>query len=121
MLDLAFAATARGRIDFARNKEGDFFLDDRSVYAVFATLFARKGQYAFDGDVGTFLFKLTKDGRTTGTRLQAVADDSSAQLVQEGLVVSPKSSPQRLRTGAWSVTCEWLSPGGNRQREELRL
>lgn len=63
-MDVAFSVT-RGRLDFARNKDGDFYLDDLAVYAVLATFVAHKTEYAFDGDLGTFRHKITKNGSVT--------------------------------------------------------
>ncbi|HNK46875.1 MAG TPA: hypothetical protein PKL17_18975 [Pseudomonadota bacterium] len=110
-MDVAFSVT-RGRLDFARNKDGDFYLDDLAVYAVLATFVAHKTEYAFDGDLGTFRHKITKDGSVTGTRLQGCGDDCLEQCVNDELITSGTCRVDRLRPGALSVTLSWKSPTG---------
>lgn len=121
VLDVAFAVNAAGRLDFARNGSGDYYLDDRGVYAVLGTLFANKGEYAFDGDVGTFLARVTKDGRTTGTRIASCCDDMAQQLRDDQIIRSASSRADRLRDGAWQITIEWVTASGQRQKETLKL
>ena len=100
-----------GKLTFARNAAGGFYLDDLGVYAVFATLFARKGEYAYDATLGTFLHKVRKDGRLTGTRLNSAAADALDQVRKDRTISSGTSTAQRLTGGAWELRLTWNVPG----------
>lgn len=110
-LDVAMTRNAAGKLTFAKNAQGGFYLDDRAVYAVFATLFARKGEYAYDATVGTFLHKTKKDGRLTGSRLNSGAADALDQVRKDSLISSGTSAAQRLAVGAWELRIDWQVPG----------
>ena len=120
-MDVAFALDRNGKLDFARNAEGDFYLDDLAVYAVVATLSAHKGAYGWDGTVGTYLHTIKKDGAVTGTRLRSAMADAAAQLVADGTIRSMTGTADRLRVGAWSLTPNWKPIYGQPQKETLRL
>ncbi len=57
---------------------------------------------------------MTKDGRTTGTRLVSVASDALQQVQKTEGRITGFSTPTatRLRTGAWSVSLAWTTPTG---------
>lgn len=121
MKDVAFRSTRRGRLDFAKNAGGDFYLDDRGVYSGLATLFAHRGKYAFDASVGTFLFSVRKDGRTTGTRIKSAVDDALSQCVSDELMRDAVSSVARVRGGAWSIALMWHTTSGDKVTEGVTL
>lgn len=114
-MDVAFTVNKNGKLTFARNSAGDFYFDNRAVYSVFSTLFAQKGRYFFDSTVGTYLSTVTKDGRTTATRLVACANDALSQLRDTERVITDFSTPNatRLRSGAWSLALSWSTPSGD--------
>lgn len=120
-MDVAFALDHNGRLDFARNADGDFYFDDRAIYAVVATLCAHKGAYGWDGKVGTYLHTITKDGAVTGTRLRSVVADAADQLVAEGTIRTMTGVADRLRAGAWALSLNWQPIYGGAQKEKLRL
>jgi phage gp46-like protein len=110
-VDVAFTRNAQGKLVFAKDAQGGFYLDDRAVFAVFATLFARKGEYAYDATVGTYLHKVRRDGRLTGSRLNAAASDALDQARKDRVISSGTSTAQRISTGAWELRLEWNVPG----------
>lgn len=110
-MDVAFSLDKTGRLTLSRDANGSPFLDERAVYAVFATLAAHKGGYGWDS-VGTDLHTVRKDGRLTGTRLRGIAVDLFDQLKSDELVRSGDGSAERLRTGAWVLTLAWTTKGG---------
>ena len=109
-MDVAFSRNSSGKLTCAKNAAGSFYLDDLGVYACFATLFARKNEYAYDATFGTFLHKIRKDGRLTGTRLNAAASDALDQVRKDGVITSGSSAAQRLTTGAWELRLAWTVP-----------
>lgn len=110
-MDLAFTHDHKGKLVFAKDSAGNFYKDDAGVYAVFTTLFARKGEYAYDATVGTFLHKVRRDGRLTGSRLNAAATDALEQVRKDRVITSGTSTAQRLTSGAWELRLEWHVPG----------
>lgn len=112
-MDVAFTTTADGKLTFSRDATGDVQLDDRATYGVMATLIAEKGAYAWDGTVGTYLHRLTKDGRLTGTKLSAAATDALYQARQEFGVTPIEATPARAASGKWSILLRWRSVGGS--------
>lgn len=100
-----------GKLTFAKNAAGNFYLDDNGVYACFATLFARKGEYAYDPTLGTFLHRVRKDGRLTGTRLNSAASDALDQVRKDRVITAGSSAAQRLVGGAWELRLTWTVPG----------
>lgn len=120
-LDVAMVRNASGKLTLAKNAAGGFFLDDRAVYAVFATTFARKGDYAYDATLGTFLHKVRRDGRLTGSRINAAATDAIDQCRQDRAISAGSSSARRLTSGAWELALEWTVPGRGAVRDVARL
>jgi phage gp46-like protein len=120
-VDLAFKHGNNGKLVFATNSDGNFYLDDRGTYAVFSTLFARKGEYAYDATVGTFLYKVRREGRLTGSRLNAAASDALDQVRKDRVVSSGTSTAQRISTGAWELRLEWNVPGRGAVQAAQRL
>lgn len=110
-MDIAFTRNSAGKLTFAKNAQGGFYLDDKGVYAVFSTLFARKNEYVYDATLGTFLHKIRKDGRLTGTRLNASASDALDQVRKDGVITSGSSTAQRITGGAWELRLNWTVPG----------
>jgi phage gp46-like protein len=102
-----------GRLTFARNSQGDFYLDDRGIYPVFSTLFAQKAKYYWDSTVGTYLSTVRSDVRATGTRLTSVATDALEQCVADGLIRSGTAQADRIRLGVWMITMRWKAPSGD--------
>lgn len=111
-MDVAFTTTTDGKLTFSRDSAGDVQLDDRAAYGVMATLIAEKGSYSWDGTVGTYLHRLTKDGRLTGTKLSAAASDALDQARQEFGVTPIEATPARAASGKWSILLRWRSVGG---------
>lgn len=112
-MDAAFDHTADGKLTFARDAAGDFYLDDLATYAVLSTLCAERGRYAFDAGVGTLLSTVTKDGRATASRLSACASDALEQCRQDQLVRAGATfRVERERSGAFSIALAWQSPTG---------
>ena len=111
-MDVSFSLDKAGRLTLSRDANGSPFLDERAVYAVFATLVAQKGEYGWDGTVGTYLHTVRKDGRMTGTRLRGIAVDLFDQLKSDELVRSGDGNAERLRTGAWVLWLAWTTVGG---------
>lgn len=111
-MDVSFSLDKAGRLTLSRDADGSPFLDERAVYAVFATLTAHKGGYGWDGSVGTDLHTVRKDGRMTGTRLRGIAVDLFDQLKADELVRSGDGIGERLRTGVWVLSLAWVTKGG---------
>ena len=121
-MDVAFVINpANGKLTFARNARGDFYLDNRAVYSVFATLSAEKGRYAHSSTYGTYLGAILKDNRATGTRLTGAATDAFEQLRQAGIISNGSARPERLRVGSWALALNWKTPKGSEQRETVRF
>lgn len=111
-MDVAFKTTSDGKLTFRRDSSGDAQLDDQATYAVMATMMAQKGAYAWDATVGTYLFRIVKDGRLTGTKLSAVGTDALDQVRQEAGITPIEATPARSALGKWSLLLRWRSPGG---------
>lgn len=119
-MDISFTLDKSGRLSLSRDANGSPFLDERAVFAVFATLAAHKGGYGWDGSVGTDLHTIRKDGRLTGTRLRGIAVDLFDQLKSDELVRGGDGSAERLRTGAWVLSLAWkTSTGSSAQKVSL--
>lgn len=106
-----------GKLTFARNADGDFYFDTRSVYPVFSTLFAKKGKYFWDASLGTYLWQINKDNRSTATRVTSNADDALKQVKDESLISSYVGSTasrfQLAHSGtAWQINLQWKTPAG---------
>ena len=121
-MDVAFVVNPENfKLTFARNSDGDFYLDTRSVYPVIATVCAAKGKWFHDASVGTYLSTIARDGRATGTRLTAAASDGLDQVAQDGLIRNGATvEVARLRPGAWGLTLRWTTSLGE-QRTALKL
>lgn len=121
-MDVAFVVNPENyKLTFARNSDGDFYLDTCAVYSVIATVCAEKGKWFHDASIGTYLSTITRDGRATGTRLVAAATDGLEQVTQDGLIRSgAAASTSRLGVGAWGLTLRWQTSIGE-QRTALRL
>ena len=112
-MDVAFSRNSNGKLVFAPDSTGSPYLDDRGVYAVFATLAAAKGRYGWDSTVGTFFSKLTKDGRLTSTKLSSAATDAFEQCRQDGLIAPGATAlPERIDAGKWALLLRWKTPSG---------
>lgn len=121
-LDVAMTRNRFGKLTFARDSRGGFFLDERAVYAVVGGLFAHKGQYQYSAELGTYLHKARKDGRLTGSKLSAACTDAIDQARQARLISSGSAAPQRLSAGAWLLKLTWTVPGSSRPvTEEVSL
>ena len=119
-MDVSFSLDKAGRLTLSRDANNSPFLDERAVYAVFATLAAHKNGYGWDGSVGTDLHSIRKDGRLTGTRLRGIAVDLFDQLKDDELVRSGDGNAERLRTGAWLLSLTWkTSTGSSAQKVSL--
>lgn len=120
-MDVAFRVTAAGKLDFAKDERGEFYLDDREVYAVLATIQAHKKEYAWSSTLGTYLHTIKKDGLVTGTRIKAALADAGAQLVSAGLIHSFDGASQRLATGIWQLLPTWSPIYGRQTKERFFL
>lgn len=118
--DVAFTVK-RGKLDFARNADGDFYLDDSAAYSVFTTLFARKGRYHADETVGTSFAAITKDGAVTGTRIRGCVADAAEQLTEDRIIKSLSVDANRQRAGAWVLTLLWHRLSGGNRTESVTV
>ncbi len=107
-MDAAFTVDEKGKLIFARDGRGNFYKDDRAFYNVIGTLLARKGQWGWDGVFGTRLREITKDARTTGTRLRAQIADCAEQLRSGQTIKELTGTADRSALGRWSVTLRWV-------------
>jgi len=113
-MDVAFTVNpSTGKLTFARDKAQRFYLDNRQVYAVIATLFGDKGRYGWDLDFGTRINSITKDTSATGSRLTAAAADAFDQLKAGGYITAGSiDSVTRLRSGVWGLALRWRTSSG---------
>lgn len=112
-MDVAFTLNATGKLTFAKNASSNFYIDERGVYAIFATLAAEKGRYGWDSTVGTFFSTIRKDGRLTATRLNSAASDALEQCRRDGIIsAGATSQPERASAGKWALLLKWRTPGG---------
>lgn len=110
-----------GKLTFAKNSDGDFYLDDRSLYPVIATLFAERGRYAADPSVGTYLATIKQDGSATASRLNSAMGDAIEQCRRDGLIVSGQATANRLRVGVWSMPMSWRTMTGAKVDYALKI
>lgn len=121
-MDVAFKTNpTTGKLTFARDSRGGFYLDDRAVYSVMATLFADKGGYFWDASIGTYLNSVRKDDRATSSRLVGAAEDAIEQCRQAGYVRSGAVKAERLRPGVWGLAVSWTTTRGENVRQNTRL
>lgn len=112
-MDVAFKVGPSGKLVFDLDATGSPYLDDRGVYAVFATLAAERGRYGWDATVGTFFNRIQKDGRLTSTKLSSAATDALEQCRQDGLIAPGATSlPERADAGKWALMLRWKTPSG---------
>jgi len=117
-VDVAFLVKPKsGKLTFARNADGDFYFDTKAIYPVFSTLFSKKGMYFWDATLGTYLWQINKDFRSTATRVTANADDALKQVKDESLLSSFINSTadriQLAKSGiAWQINLQWKTPAG---------
>jgi hypothetical protein len=117
-LDVALvpSPTTEGRLTFQWDASGDLVFDDSQAYSVLVTVVARKGQYRFDRTLGTLLYTVTQDRRSTSSQLAAYAADGGAQAAGQGASGQPlirnfRAAPTRTRLGAWRLPLSWQVNG----------
>ena len=121
-MDVAFKTNAStGKLTFARSSGGNFYLDDRAVYPVLATLFADKGAYLWDATLGTYLNKIRKDDRATSSRLVGAGQDAIEQCRQAAYIRAGSVKAERRRPGFWLLAITWTTTRGESIRENTRL
>lgn len=121
-MDVAMTRNSAGKLTFAKNAAGGFYLDNTATYAVFCALFAHKGKYQYAPELGTFLHKTRKDGRLTGSKLGAACTDALEQVRQARLISAGSATAERASTGAWALKLNWTVPGSPRPiTEEVSL
>lgn len=122
LVDLAFKTNPlNGKLTFAKNSDGNFYLDDRAVYPVLVTLFADKGKYLYDANLGTYLNTISKDVRATASRLVGAAQDAIEQCRQAGYIRSGTAKAERIRPGAWALLLNWKTTRGESLAEKVKL
>ena len=121
-MDIAFSINpSTGKLTFAKNAQGNFYLDRKAVYPVLATLFARKGRWGFDETLGTYFNDITKDTTATGSRLTAAATDAFDQLKAGGYITSGTvDQVTRLRPGVWLLGLRWKTTSGETVTTQIR-
>ena len=120
-MDVAFKTNAStGKLTFTKNTGGNFYLDDRAVYPVLATLFADKGAYLWDPALGTYLNKIKKDDRATSSRLVGAGQDAIEQCRQAGYIRAGSVKAERRRPGFWLMAINWTTTRGDTVRENVR-
>jgi len=121
-VDVAFKTNpANGKLTFARDSRGSFYLDDRAVYPVMATLFTDKGGYLYDSDLGTYLNTIVKDDRATSSRLVGAGQDAIEQCRQAGYIRGGTVKAERLRPGVWGFAMSWTITRGETVREKTSV
>lgn len=121
-MDVAFKTNSTtGKLTFAKNSDGNFYLDTRAVYPVLATLFADKGAYLWDATLGTYLNKIRKDDRATSSRLVGAGQDAIEQCRQAGYIRAGTVVAERRRPGFWLLAINWTTTRGDSLRENVRL
>ena len=121
-MDIAFEIDpSTGKLTFAKNAQGNFYLDSKAVYSVLATLFARKGKWGFDESLGTYFNDITKDTSATGSRLTGVVRDALEQVQQAGHITSGTvDQVTRLRPGVWLLGLRWKTTSGETVTQQIR-
>ena len=121
-MDVAFTVNpSNGKLTFAKNAQGNFYLDRKAVYPVLATLFARKGRWGFDESLGTYFNDITKDTTATGSRLTGVVRDALEQVQQAGHITGGTvDQVTRLRPGAWLLGLRWQTTSGETVTTQIR-
>lgn len=121
-MDIAFEIDpSTGKLTFAKNAQGNFYLDRKAVYPVLATLFARKGKWGFDESLGTYFNDITKDTSATGSRLTGVVRDALEQVQQAGHITSGTvDQVTRLRPGVWLLGLRWKTTSGETVTQQIR-
>lgn len=121
-MDVAFkTSSTTGKLTFAKNSDGNFYLDTRAVYPVLATLFADKGAYLWDATLGTYLNKIRKDDRATSSRLVGAGQDAIEQCRQAGYIRTGAVKAERRRPGFWLMAINWTTTSGAPVRESVRV
>lgn len=121
-MDLAFAINpSTGKLTFAKNAQGNFYLDRKAVYPVLATLFSKKGRWGWDASLGTYFNDITKDTTATGSRLTAVVRDAFEQVQQAGHITTGSvDQVTRLRPGVWLLGLRWKTTSGETISQLIR-
>lgn len=121
-MDIAFEIDpSTGKLTFAKNTQGDFYLDRKAVYSVLATLFSKKRRWGWDESLGTYFNDITKDTAATGSRLTGVVRDAFEQVQQAGHITSGTvDQVTRLRPGAWLLGLRWKTTNGETISQTIR-
>ena len=106
-MDLAFKTNPERQAHLCPKPSGNFYLDDRAVYPVLATLFADKGAYLWDSTLGTYLNTIRKDDRATSSRLVGAGQDAIEQCRQAGYIRGGTVKGRAIRPGAWVLLPNW--------------
>jgi phage gp46-like protein len=118
-LDVALrqSPTSFGRLTFDWSAPGgDLRFDDSAAYPVFGTVLGRKGLYRWDRTLGSLLFTVIKDKRSTGSKLTAYARDGGAQVEADEIAQDVTPRAEKLATGRWRLNLRWVAAGQARQQ-----
>lgn len=121
-MDVAFTINpTNGKLTYAKNAQGHFYKDNKAVYSVLTTLFARKGKWSFDESLGTYFNDITKDTAATGSRLTGVVRDAFEQVQQAGHITSGTvDQVTRIRPGVWLLSLRWQTTSGETVTTQIR-
>ncbi len=106
--------------------------DNTRTHAILTTLLSRKrGQRpgsqvqggGYYGDPqnrrGTLLWTVNQDSTTTGSQLEAYAEDGGQQLIELRMVSSFTARATRKAPGKWQLDCTWFLPDGTKGAVDL--
>lgn len=106
--------------------------DNTRTHAILTTLISRKrGQRpgsqvqggGYYGDPqnrrGTLLWTVNQDSTTTGSQLEAYAEDGGQQLIELRMVSSFAARAIRKLPGKWRLDCTWFLPDGTKGAVDL--
>lgn len=109
--------TSFGRLTFDWSAPGgDLLFDNSAAYPTFSTVLAHKGLWRWDRSFGTPLYTVTKDKRSTESRIKAAGRDGGAQLEADEIAQDVLLRADRLATGRWRGTLRWVAAGQARQQ-----
>lgn len=122
-LDVTLVPSPRrlGKMTFAWTEDGDLAFDGTQAFAVLTSVVCKKDHYRWDGELGTRLYQVREDRRSTGARMRAAARDGGDQCIAEGLIQEFNPTAEKRASGRWVLGLYWSVPGVDAERTQRSL
>lgn len=120
--DIALQAINEGKVDVVWDATGDLVFDDTQEHRVTTLLVSRLGEWWADptGRRGSRLHEVRRDVKDAAKRLQSYAEEAVEKAKSEGFIKDVKAWATRQLGGAYTLTVEWKTAGGETRTSRIR-